>query len=373
MNQTVFKRLREQYEKELGRLSRPGYASIFSYLDSHDFFTARCSGHDQFPGGTASHSLWVLKFARETLAARTKSSPVPAVSEDSVILVCLLHDICDCNPGSGHGRRSREILERLLKGFRMEKAELKAIERHMHDSIYGDGGKKSSRNSTDQTEFLHYLLLNSDHRACEYGNGIPFGESPKTNVYHQAVREACPATLLFDEKDHRLWRDEVNLTMGTVLFDESFTAKFREMKHVEAMPRHFFYFSDMPCEPELTIMENDRGKALLTIYSLGYYQGAATLDSSDRRCFGYKELYVYVSKYPGFRPSYIVASDLDGRWGVLSVKVRYGYDNIYPRVATYPCVDFVHPDPDSAIRCMKNGKYQIRIGHTDFFKKFGPY
>ena len=66
MTKDIIERNRGLYIKEFKATGRSGVEHIISYLDSHHFFEARCNGHDREPGGTANHSLWVLKFARET-------------------------------------------------------------------------------------------------------------------------------------------------------------------------------------------------------------------------------------------------------------------------------------------------------------------
>ena len=69
MTKETISKNRELYIQEFKATGRTGVEHIISYLDSHHFFEARCYGHDHEPGGTAKHSLWVLKFARETRKA----------------------------------------------------------------------------------------------------------------------------------------------------------------------------------------------------------------------------------------------------------------------------------------------------------------
>lgn len=69
---------------------RSGMKSLIEYMDENGFFEAPCSGqyHLAKEGGLAEHSLNVLEIAdhlRQTL--------FPTLNVESLIIVCLLHDI----------------------------------------------------------------------------------------------------------------------------------------------------------------------------------------------------------------------------------------------------------------------------------------
>lgn len=79
---------------------RKGINELISYLTNSDFFTAPASTkyHGAYAGGLAEHSLNVyttLTFLYDNLA--DSDFNLPEISEDSIILASLLHDLCKVN------------------------------------------------------------------------------------------------------------------------------------------------------------------------------------------------------------------------------------------------------------------------------------
>ena len=90
--------LEEQKEMILDLLrstERDGIDKLADYLsDSTDFFTAPASTrfHNNFSGGLAQHCLNVYENFKSLLEIKCVE-----MSEDSIIICALLHDLCKCN------------------------------------------------------------------------------------------------------------------------------------------------------------------------------------------------------------------------------------------------------------------------------------
>lgn len=363
MTKEIISKNRELYIMEFKATGRPGIDHIISYLDSHHFFEARCHGHDHEPGGTANHSLWVLKFAREVRKAILKEDPNKDIPDDELVFTCLLHDVCDCNPKHGmHGGRSREIMEKRIKGFSFSLDVLDAVNSHMHKTLYGNK-HASSRKSDSKKELLHYLVHNSDHRAIEYAGGIPFGTEPKNQPYYHLEKD-FQTIARYDNKDHRYW--------WTNAYVESI---WKDIMDLESLPgtsakaKAFLYIREWPLEPDFAILENEQGNlALFVVRRLNGF-GSPVLMASDKAGFDYTEFIAYESRYPQYRSSYIVGHKTNGKWGIISAKDQFDDNNGFP-IGITPQVNYEYDDPDTAINAMRgNTGFLIRVKHSSFFKK----
>ena len=102
---------------------------LMKTLDEIGFFEARCGRHHLFAGGTAQHCLEVALHAqRDPFASK--------VDRGSLLIVNLLHDVCDSRGrrdiGSGHhGERSVQLIKEVAD-FPLKKEESNAIRHHMH-------------------------------------------------------------------------------------------------------------------------------------------------------------------------------------------------------------------------------------------------
>ena len=363
MTKETINRNRELYIKEFKATGLPGVEHIISYLDSHHFFEARCNGHDHEPGGTANHSLWVLKFARETRKAILKENPPKDIPDDELVFTCLLHDVCDCNPKRGmHGVRSREIMEKRIKGFSFSLDVLDAVNSHMHKTLYGNY-HVSSRKSNSKKELLHYLVFNSDHRAIEYAGGIPFGTEPKVQPYYKLEND-FHTIVRYDNKEHRYW--------WTNAYEESiwnYLIDLESLPGTSAKAKAFLYIREWPLEPDFAILENEQGNLALFVVKRINGFGGPTLMVSDEAGFDYTEFIAYESRYPQYRSSYIVGHKTNGKWGIISAKDQFYDNNGFPIGITQQ-VNFKYDDPDSAIKAMQgNTGHPILVKHTAFFKK----
>ena len=88
--------MKEKFIELLRSTNREGIEDLIAFLDKTDFFTAPASTrfHGSFEGGLLEHSLKVY----EILDYKVKHCVIDMnVSEDTIKLVALLHDICKLN------------------------------------------------------------------------------------------------------------------------------------------------------------------------------------------------------------------------------------------------------------------------------------
>ncbi len=96
--------MKEEFISLLKSTGRPGIDNLIDWMvNQTDFFVAPASQgyHGCFPGGLLSHSLNVyhaavkLKGVYESVALPEKN--ISEISDDSLIIVTLLHDLCKAN------------------------------------------------------------------------------------------------------------------------------------------------------------------------------------------------------------------------------------------------------------------------------------
>ena len=86
--------MKEKYLELLKTVKREGIENLINFLESTDFFTAPASTrfHGSFEGGLAEHSYKVY----EILSQKVKDLNLD-YSEETIIVIALLHDICKAN------------------------------------------------------------------------------------------------------------------------------------------------------------------------------------------------------------------------------------------------------------------------------------
>ena len=129
---------------------RENIDKVIAELEKLGFFDAPASrkDHNSFSGGLVAHSLNVYRVAKEISLALCNINPDLEVSDDSLIIASLLHDICKAPryQGSsqkngeyqknyshlpvGHGEKSVIVL--LQCGLELTDEEIMAIRWHMH-------------------------------------------------------------------------------------------------------------------------------------------------------------------------------------------------------------------------------------------------
>lgn len=78
----------------LNKVERPGIDKLIEWLEKNDFFTAPASTrfHSNYEGGLAEHSLNVYKLLKRKVEEHEFK-----LSDDTVAICALLHDICKVN------------------------------------------------------------------------------------------------------------------------------------------------------------------------------------------------------------------------------------------------------------------------------------
>lgn len=131
-------KLRDEFHSLLADVDRPGMTDLLDYLDECGFYYRPSSDirHHNYPGGLAEHCLGVYRKMSE--------ENIKSISEDSIKIVGLFHDLCKCDmfffvgrsirkyKRDGHGRRSVRILKRY--GVTLSPEEYRAIRYHMGSS-----------------------------------------------------------------------------------------------------------------------------------------------------------------------------------------------------------------------------------------------
>ena len=88
--------MKEEFLQLLRSTNREGIDNLINFIEKTDFYTAPASTrfHGDYDGGLLEHSMKVY----EILCNKVKSSPIEInVSEDSLKIIALLHDICKVN------------------------------------------------------------------------------------------------------------------------------------------------------------------------------------------------------------------------------------------------------------------------------------
>lgn len=88
--------MKEQFIELLKSTNREGIENLISFLEKTDFFEAPASTrfHGDYKGGLLEHSMKVYEIFKEKVK---HASTEINVSDDTVIITALLHDICKAN------------------------------------------------------------------------------------------------------------------------------------------------------------------------------------------------------------------------------------------------------------------------------------
>lgn len=158
-----------EYYNLLHSTKEEGVANLVAAIHASTFTTSRSSSHHQYPSGTLEHCLGVYRLMSKKAALLRGQGQV--IKESDLILVGLLHDVCNGKSTkwnySRHGSRSRHIVQRYLPNVSGEV--LEAIECHRHRTVRTrDGLIKSKENN-----ILWDLVCQCDHSdAATCGRGL---------------------------------------------------------------------------------------------------------------------------------------------------------------------------------------------------------
>ncbi len=166
-------------------IHRDGLEDLIEWLCKADFFSAPASTryHGAYAGGLCQHSLDVYDYAKQLVFL----SPTP-VSEESLVIATLFHDVCKCNMYKteyrnqkidgewkqvpvyvvdekfhfgGHGSKSVYLIQYFMK---LEPVEATAINCHMG---FSDGCANSIRDISNayQDNILAWIVHVADEAA----------------------------------------------------------------------------------------------------------------------------------------------------------------------------------------------------------------
>lgn len=90
--------MKEEFLELLNQINRDGIDKLITYIEKTDFFKAPASTryHGNYEGGLLEHSLNVYNLLKEKLLHKPYLDIVN-VSDETIIIVSLLHDLCKAN------------------------------------------------------------------------------------------------------------------------------------------------------------------------------------------------------------------------------------------------------------------------------------
>lgn len=174
--------LNERIINELQRTEVRNLSRLINYMNGEKgFFWVRSAGHDHWTNGTAQHSwrvyqymrhMWehpeVIPCNRKALRNPSKADPVLApdkvksLTENEIILTCLLHDVGKMRGCDHHASNSRRIIDKYLgKGFSEGNPQIVAAIFFHHNKDKDGGSLNAYRNTT-----LGKLLNQADSMAA---------------------------------------------------------------------------------------------------------------------------------------------------------------------------------------------------------------
>ena len=309
--------IKDQFISELLRTYRTGMEAFIKELDTTDFYSSMCVGHDRYRGGVVSHSLWVLYVARNLLSKQ--ASAYPGVSDVNLVIACLLHDLGDIHKGvvhyGGHGRRAALILNDAIKkyGLDITDEELSAIRFHRGHRIVDDFDKHLDSFSRSP---LIRILKKADHTAAGVMNGIPFGVKPVDTPL--LSKDHYSQTAIYNPDVHHWYIDTNGYSMeyyptkkGNVN-PASLTHRISVELFIEL---NLFHGSAY----DLKICRDSEGHlGVFTVVSDS--MGSGDLYRSDHKGFGYKKVVVYFNKFASETCAhFIVSENIRGNWSVVQL------------------------------------------------------
>ena len=139
---------------------RKGVEELISFMDTNGYYTAHCGRHHRFGGGMSQHCLEVYMYMKNH-----NSIGMPM---DSLIIVALLHDLCDIKycrdiEHGHHGYRSVRLLQTQVPEFDLHEDERKLINWHLGRINAGGDLRKEALavHDTPEWQLLHRADIES--------------------------------------------------------------------------------------------------------------------------------------------------------------------------------------------------------------------
>lgn len=359
------------FEKELRSTGRTGIEDIIKAVHKSGFFdVAGSGGHDREKGGTLNHSLWVLFVAREELLKHAER--YSGVTDDSLILVCLLHDLGNTSPSIayhryyGHGRRSALIVDRVKRhhGLDISDVELSAIRFHRGHRIIDDFDKRLDAFSSSS---LIRLLKYADWTAAGIFNGVPFGSPEIEHLLDSRDIYQCEVTYA---PSVRYWyHDTRTMSDGLYPTPKGIVDPFALSRKKVVEDFYAIQLYGAMSSYDLRFMKDETGGfgVFTTVVSCDDF---GSLYRSDGTGFGYKKAVLYFNKYGRiYAPAYYLAvENKRGDWSMIKITFK-GISN---SKRTYKEFEERHlvaqnckseSEAVSAVRNMKHHAIDLRNGY----------
>ena len=175
--------MKEKFLELLKTVNREGINDLIDFIEKTDFFKAPASTrfHGNYEGGLVEHSLKVYEILKHEV--ETNIEPLQ-VSEESLIIIALLHDLCKANFYKVDYRNAKNAL-----GV-WEKVPYYAID----DTIPYGHGEKSAMMITD------YMKLTPEEKYCIRWH-MGFTEPKEQYTTIGVAYKKYPLALLVHEAD----------------------------------------------------------------------------------------------------------------------------------------------------------------------------
>lgn len=223
----------KRFEDEMSKVNREGIDKLMRYIKGSDMYTAPASTrfHLSVAGGLLQHSLNVLDAMRNDLRANEDGTHsymvagknVATITEESLVIMTLLHDICKTNfykvvqkwrkdannkweqydtfevedkVPYGHGEKSVMMIEEFMK---LKPEERYAIRWHMG---YTESDTLSLNNAIDKYPII-WALHSADTKASHFmesvtGNLAAYADRPGATYADQPTMADTESTV-FEE------------------------------------------------------------------------------------------------------------------------------------------------------------------------------
>ncbi|MCR4603435.1 MAG: hypothetical protein K5683_07900 [Prevotella sp.] len=148
--------------KLLGSVKRSGMANVIWYLETSDFFVAKCQGHHCFRGGLAVHSLGVYQ--------ECKRLEVP-FADSTIIIVALLHGLYMTSHPRFDQIEPGQTASRSLALLKMLRLKLNVGERHAL-LMHGQAPEMPEKGGYDPRHLLQHYIHRCICRDSEHFPGL---------------------------------------------------------------------------------------------------------------------------------------------------------------------------------------------------------
>ncbi|MCQ2163311.1 MAG: hypothetical protein MJY86_08545 [Bacteroidales bacterium] len=335
---------------------RKGIESFVEALEQSDFYNVSLGRPDPGEGSLANLCLWVIRISQDTLAyARESNASIPESMDQSIIIVSVLRNVLQCH--FKQFQLTGPAPSRL--GTLLRKTGLEILDHEMPVLLSEDEITGASVYSQDASLVLSNIFGSGMKNAFGYSLGIPFTAEPAVYKRPEVIWKSMRTWL--NESDHRIW---CLVTLpGFESHEHPDMEGFTPVDTSCIIPLSFTENQD---ETDCAVMCDENG---MMAFLAGYSRedDGNRFMSSDRVCYGYVEICLYLSRYPFHRPSYVVARRGDGKWGVFSAKVSS--KKRIPLVDVNPLVRFEFRNREAAVRAIKTrAGFPARVSHHLFYE-----